>query len=407
MASLDKIIPLKNPVQEYAWGSKTALQSLLRDKSYAGKPVAEIWIGAHPIACSLVLEESQWIPLDKIINKKPEVVLGTSIARRFDGKLPFLFKIIAVESPLSVQVHPNLEQAKDGFSRENSQGISIDSPKRNFKDSNHKPELICPLTPFEALSGFRNATEVEALMDRLFTSPESEKIIKLKNLVLQRPVEDNFRKLFTMSRTDQVELVKAVMRAAEIHENENPAFSWLLKIGVDYPEDICVLAPIFLNYIKLDPGQAMYIESGEVHSYLQGEAVELMANSDNVVRGGLTKKHVNVEDFLGIVKFSSGPPLILNAEKKGVSEFLYPPLCDEFQLSVIRVQGELKYSGQRHRGVEIVVCMEGEARLKDLENECLNLGKGDSVIIPAAVKGYTIAGNSIVYKASVPNKKSY
>jgi mannose-6-phosphate isomerase len=225
--------------------------------------------------------------------------------------------------------------------------------------------------------------------------------------MIQGPVEDNFKKIFRMNRTDQLKLVEAAMRAAETHENENPAFSWLLKIGADYPEDVCVLAPIFLNFIRLNPGQSMYIKCGEVHSYLQGVAVELMSNSDNVVRGGLTKKHVDIEDFLGIATFSSGLPVILIAEKKGMGEFLYPPLCEEFQLSVITVQGGSKYTGQGNRSVEIIMCMEGEARIKDLESESLKLDKGDSVIIPAAVNGYTISGDSIVYKASVPHKKSY
>jgi mannose-6-phosphate isomerase len=400
---MNKICILKNPTQEYAWGSKTVIQALLGQAESKDKPIAELWMGDHPKAASNALIEGEWQSLDEVIKRSPESILGKDAAKRFSNRLPFLFKVLAVDSPLSIQVHPNLEQARAGFARENSLKIPLNAPNRNYKDENHKPEILCALTPFQGLKGFRKIEEILALMEKIASSSLSEELDRLKMEANTIGLKGFFTTLMRMDRPRQSLVVSEAVRLAEKLANEDQAFYWMVELNKAYPGDIGVFSPVILNLVQLEPGEAIYLPAGELHAYLCGVGVELMANSDNVLRGGLTSKHIDVIELLKIVNFKTGPVKIIKPEKHGMIERTYPTPAEEFLLSKLSVDEGGVFASPQDRSVEILICLKGKADVKDLGNsELLRLDKGKSIIVPAAVSQYQIEGNTTFYKASVP-----
>jgi mannose-6-phosphate isomerase len=398
-----KIRLLKNTVQNYAWGSATAIPELLGEKNPSGKPLAELWLGAHAKAPSFVNCDGQWLSLKELIEKNPREILGKGVAERFHNKLPYLFKVLAAEKPLSIQAHPSRGQAEEGFVRENQQGIGLDAPNRNYKDDNHKPECICALAPFWALYGFRNISETTALMARTCPLELADELDQLKKCPDSRGLKRFYTDLMTMDSQRKRRIVEEAVRNARQRSDEDPAFRWMIELSDEYPSDIGVLSPMLLNLVRLKPGQALFLPAGELHAYLKGVGIELMANSDNVLRGGLTPKHIDVPELLKALNFEPRPISILEAVEKNRNERIFAGAADEFVLSVISVSDGRSYHKADLRSVEILLCTEGAGYLQAYgSKETINVGKGDSVIIPAAVKSYEIAGNAILYKAAVP-----
>ncbi len=400
---MNKICILKNPIQEYKWGSKTAIQALLGQTEASGKPMAELWMGAHPKAASKVLIEGDWKSLDEVIGRNPKSILGRVVAERFCGRLPFLFKVLAVDSPLSIQVHPNLEQAQTGFVRENSLGILIHAPNRSFKDENHKPEILCAITPFQALKGFRKVEEIVALVEKIASSRLSEELKRLKMEANNIGLKHFFITLMRMDRLRQTLIVSEAVKLAEKWAKENRAFYWVVELNKTYPGEIGVLSPVILNLVQLEPEEAIYLPAGELHAYLRGVGIELMANSDNVLRGGLTSKHIDVLELIKIVNFKAGSIKIIKPKRHGVIERIYPTPAEEFLLSRLSVDKGRIFTSPRDRSVEILFCLKGKADVKESgSSEFLYLDKGKSIIVPSSVSRYQIEGNATFYKASVP-----
>ena len=394
---------LKNRVQHYAWGSYTAIQELLGKTRYEDKPMAELWLGAHPKAPSEVLIEGKWEPLNEVIERCPESILGKSAAGKFSNNLPFLFKVLAAARPLSIQVHPNLGQAKEGFNRENSLKIPMDAPNRNYRDNNHKPEIICALTPFMALKGFRRVQEILDLMDKLSPSGLADELSVLKRSPDSQGLRRFFTSLMTMRPEKQKGVVTETVNLAKKRSSEDRAFYWMIEFDRVYPGDIGVLSPLYLNLIELAPREALYLPAGELHAYLEGIGIELMANSDNVLRGGLTPKHVDVPQLLDIVNFEMEDVKKIKPVKEGSCERIYPSPAEEFSLSVISVCQGKSFISAKDRNAEIMICTEGRGTIKDLSiGDHLPLIKGESVIVSAAVDQYRINGEGVFYKASVP-----
>ncbi|MCU0597528.1 MAG: mannose-6-phosphate isomerase, class I [Desulfobacterota bacterium] len=288
---MNRIALLRNPVQHYAWGSKTFIPELLGEAAPSAGPVAEVWMGAHPKGVSQVLWDGAWISLADLIQRDPENILGKKAARRFSNRLPFLFKILSAAIPLSIQAHPDRAQARQGFARENRLRIPPDDPARNYRDDNHKPEILCALTSFDGLKGFRKAEDILALFERVHV-PALEKPLAR----LQSPSQDVagfFSAFLALTAENRKSAISELMTHARSRDSSDPAFSWVLRLHQHFPDDIGVFAPLLLNLIHLEPGEAIYVGSGELHSYLQGAGVELMANSDNVIRAGLTPKHAD------------------------------------------------------------------------------------------------------------------
>ncbi len=401
---LDTISLLRNPIQHYVWGSKTAIPKLLNIPNPERNPMAELWMGAHPKAPSQVCVDGRWVSLIEAIASSPESVLGSEVARRFDSQLPFLFKILAAAEPLSIQVHPNKQQAIEGFARENELGISLDAPHRNYRDENHKPELLCALTPFEALKGFRPVGEALALMETIAVPELSPLVDGLRNHPDMDGLKRFFRILMKMGKSEQARMVSRVVERAKEKARERRELYWVMELGKKYPGDVGVLSPLFLNLIYLEPGQAMFLPAGELHAYLGGTGLEIMANSDNVLRGGLTAKHVDVDELLKIVRFEPGRPEILHAQMVSEVEKVYRSPAEEFELSYIFLEEEKTYYSAKEQRIEILLCLEDEVRITRLQpqEETLQLEKGDSVIVPACAHPYHIKGKGIIYKATVP-----
>jgi mannose-6-phosphate isomerase len=289
------VFALDGVARHYAWGSRTAIHRLLGVPD-DGKPIAELWFGAHPDDPSPVPGRNT--TLDALIEADPDSLLGPAVVDRFGPRLPYLLKVLAAEKALSIQVHPTLDQAQQGFAREEAAGIARDAPNRNYRDPNHKPELLCALTPFDALCGFRPVEATLALLDDVDV-PELGFVAQL----LRGP--DPLRQAFTtlLTHPDPAPLVEALARRAA-DATDGPLYAVRLA-GEDFPGDRGVLLSLLLNYVRLEPGEAIYLGAGNVHAYLRGTGVEIMANSDNVLRCGLTPKHVDVSELLKITEFAA------------------------------------------------------------------------------------------------------
>jgi mannose-6-phosphate isomerase len=400
---MDRILELKNTIQAYAWGSKTAIPQLLGVENPSQQPQAELWMGAHPKAPSLVRIDKQWLPLNRVIDEHPDDILGPAIHQKFGAQLPFLFKVLAAAEPLSLQAHPSLVQARQGYRRENAAGIPLDAPDRNYKDQNHKPECICALTPFWALKGFRSKTEILDLARDLGASGFVQLLDPLTKKTDAEGLKDLFRNLMSIPQKVKQQMTREALQKARPLAGENPVFEWMRILGQAYPGDVGIFSPILLNLICLQPGQAMFLPSGELHAYLEGVGMELMANSDNVLRGGLTPKHVDVAELLDLLSFDPAAVELLAPREVRSLEHLYPTAAEEFVLSVISLQTGLPYRSPARRSVEIVICIEGRAVVVDEKRQNrLWLEKGMSLLIPAAVSQYRIEGAAVVYKAAVP-----
>jgi mannose-6-phosphate isomerase len=400
---MQKIGLLKNTIQEYAWGSRTAIPELLGQSVPADKPQAELWMGAHPKAPSRVLSDGLWRSLPEVIQENPEETLGQKVAARFSNKLPFLFKVLAAAKPLSIQAHPNKEQAEQGFARENELGISLNASHRNYRDDNHKPEIICALTPFWALNGFRRIEETLSLLEEARITDLAEIVSFLRSHSNRDGLKKFFNYLMTMEAQKQRQIVEEAVAFAEGRAGEEPAWTWIAKLNEEYPGDIGVLSPLFLNLVRLEPQQAMYLPAGELHAYLEGVGIELMANSDNVLRGGLTPKHIDVQELLAVLNFTDGDLNILSPKNLASGEEIYSTEAEEFVLSVIRINKAASFNSPLDRSVEMMLCTEGKVNVTNLsDGEITLLTKGTSIIVPAAVEQYSIEGDGILYKATVP-----
>jgi mannose-6-phosphate isomerase len=398
---------LKNTVQEYAWGSRTAIAALMGLPSPADRPQAELWMGAHPKAPSHVGTENGWKSLAGLIHDHPIDILGRGAAEKFDGKLPYLFKVLAAAEPLSIQAHPGAVEAQAGYAREETRGIPFDAPDRNYKDPRHKPECLCALTSFWGLCGFRTVSETATLLHRLCPESLQESFRLLEKNTPANGIQAFFQSIMHMDSQKQAQIVHEAVKHARAVKHERPEYEWVVRLHHTYPSDIGVIFPAILNLVHLQPGQALFLEQGELHAYLSGVGMELMANSDNVLRGGLTSKHVDVAELMRILSFQEKRLDILLPQKREKHVGVYRTPAREFELSVITLDSGDTYAGQIDRSAEILLCTSGEHRIAETDSmNPLTLDKGASVLIPAAVPGYTIQGRGVIYRAAVPERSS-
>jgi mannose-6-phosphate isomerase len=371
---------LECTVMPYAWGSKTAIASLT-GRPPSERPEAEMWMGAHPIAPSLVERNGVRAALDAIIAANPEREIGAAALSAFGPRLPFLLKVLAAAEPLSLQAHPTLERARRGFDDEEARGIPKGAPHRNYKDPYHKPELLCALGPFVALSGFRSAGEIGAILDA-FDASELD--------VRTRGVATAFRAL--MRSPDRERLVAKVCKAAAAPGPFAEERALTLRLARLYPGDVGIVSALFLKLVRLARGEALYLGAGNLHAYVEGTGVEIMASSDNVLRGGLTPKHVDVEELLAVLDFDAPETRVLVPHPIGDGEFVYNTPACEFRLSRIDVHGKLP---RNTGGPEILLVAEGTMRANDV-----SLTQGRSAFVPAATGSYTLEGEATVFRAT-------
>ena len=376
---------LHGVVQPYAWGSVDALPRIMGTHP-TGEPQAELWLGAHPRGLSLLRREGTNRPLNEVIAADTEAELGEETARRFGNELPFLLKILAIDKPLSLQTHPNRHQAEEGFAAENEWGIPIDAYNRLYRDRNHKPELICALEPFTALCGFRSSHSTVALI-------ESLEIPGLGPFVELLSADETDRALRWL--LEQPPEAGAVLARQVAHACTRPGpfaqeRQWAVRIGEHHPGDIGVAIALMLNLVRLEPGQSLYLGAGNLHVYLHGVAVEIMANSDNVLRGGLTPKHVDIPALLDVVDYR--PLEVPITTPDGPLFDFFPPVPD-FRLTRMEVDGK---AGCRGLGPEIVLCASGRVSVAGHD-----IGSGGAVWIPAGTGDYEVAGTGLVFRAQV------
>ncbi|WP_068278826.1 mannose-6-phosphate isomerase, class I [Aldersonia kunmingensis] len=364
---------LHGALRSYAWGSRTALAELCGRPSPSAHPEAELWFGAHPADPAWIEGAEGKISLLDLITDDPDGQLGARVAPRFGKRLPFLFKLLAAEEPLSLQAHPSAAQARDGFERENRARVPLDSHVRNYKDESAKPELVVALGPFEALAGFRDPHETVALMRAI----DARSLDTYVHLLDGQPDASGLRALFTTWITlpppalaillDDV--LDGCVRYLSGSAGDSVRFAREVRTALElagaYPNDAGVLASLLLNRISLQPGESIHLDAGNLHAYLHGMAVEVMANSDNVLRGGLTPKHVDVPELLRVLDFEPTPMTVCRstptADGRGGR---FVANVDEFALTWRECVADESVPIAADGGPGIVVCTSGTVELQ-------------------------------------------
>ncbi|MFI6963646.1 mannose-6-phosphate isomerase, class I [Streptomyces sp. NPDC050255] len=388
---------LSNTVRPYAWGSTTLIPTLL-GVAPTGEPQAEMWMGAHPGAPSRITRTGSAPSvtaeqaLTDVIAADPAGELGQPAVDKFGPRLPFLLKLLAAGAPLSLQVHPDLAQAQQGYADEERRAVPIDAPHRTYKDANHKPELICALTPFDGLCGFRRPVEAAEAMEGLGV----DSLKPYADLLRAHPEEAALREVLTAILTaDPVQMAETVAATAAAAERIGGAYAPYARIAHHFPGDAGVIAAMLLNHVQLQPGEALYLGAGVPHAYLEGLGVEIMANSDNVLRCGLTPKHIDVPELLRIVRFEATEPGILRPEASPSGEELYETPVDEFRLSRFDLSPGAAPVDLTAATPQILLCTAGAPKAGEL-----GLGPGESVFVPAGEKA-EVSGTGTVFRATV------
>lgn len=392
---------LEPPIRKYDWGSHEFLARIRGAAFPTVDPEAELWIGAHDADPALVPNEG---PLNQLIAADPDRFLGSLAKKKFGPHLPFLLKVLAIAKPLSLQVHPTLGQARAGFIEENDEGIAISSRDRTFVDDNHKPELVLAVSDFDALMGFREVQEIisfvkllincgavrlsNRVLDPLQSSPDGAGLSAVLKSLLGQPDDSDF----------VAETVQAASQIALSGGEFATSADWFVKIAGFYPAHPDVIATLLLKLVHLTPGEAMYIAAGQVHCYLGGLVIEIMSSSDNVVRGGLTSKQVDVPAFLGMIDWTPGVIARLAGTVNGEVTTWTPPI-DDFILTRI----SLGAASQDDQSVEVTAPMVlfaiSQEAIVSRGVEELKLKQGESMFI-APGSPISMSGNATLWGGS-------
>lgn len=386
---------LNNIIQDYAWGSKTALNTLFDIQNPQNKPQAELWMGAHANGCSKIEVNGEIQLLSDFINQNKDDILGQSTNQAF-GELPYLFKVLCAENALSVQVHPSKIQAETGFEKEEKANIPLTASHRNYKDPNHKPELVFALTEYTAMNGFRHFAEIIAYFDALNIEQLNVLIADLKATQNEANLARFFGSLLAITGTDKNTCLDGLLTYASMHQGQ---FIWdiILTLAEQYPGDIGLFSPLILNTIVLQPGEAMFLDACTPHAYIKGTGLEIMANSDNVLRAGLTPKHMDISELIACTRCQ---PLdhhnILLAPEISDNALHYPIPVEDFKFSV--------YQGVENQNIdissaEIIFAIDADVTLTHQSGESIQIKKGESVFIPAYSKAYEINSQGKIARA--------
>lgn len=390
-------------VRDYLWGSRTAIPELA-GWPVTGQPVAEAWFGAHSTGSSELAGPDTLAPgspgpdapapdspaartLRDLVAADPVAALGTDVVTRFGAELPFLLKLIAPEQPLSLQVHPSQQQAALGWVREERAGVPLEAPRRTYKDPNHKPEMVYALTEFEALSGFRTARRALEILRGLDTPLIRKTVDRLHHGSSAQGMRAAFDYVLLGARDRDADVPLVVEQIAErLAAGTSPSDhtdSAVLRIAEHFPGDRGILAALLLNPVTLQPGEALFVPAGAVHAYLSGLGVEVMAASDNVVRAGMTHKHVDARALVDVVDVQPGPPIRIGPESLGTGVRVFYAPVEDFELAVIEARSTPVAVGGS--GPRIVLGIEGHTRLVATSGsspvEEIPLGPGTGVFL--------------------------
>lgn len=405
MKKENKVFKLQGKVQHYAWGGASYLPQLLHLANPDNKPFAEYWMGAHDNGSAELLEEGgPAIPLNEYIRKHPETSLGTYTAGRF-GRLPYLLKILDVKDMLSIQVHPTKRNAELEFAAENKKGVALNAPDRNYKDDNHKPELMLALSEFFLLHGFKPE---EDLLGILHSVPE---LAFLAPVFERQGYQELYRKVMEMPQAEVNRILQPLLdrilplyKEGELSKQEE--HFWAARAAVTYDEpgkiDRGIFSIYFFNLLNLHPGEAIFQDAGLPHAYLEGQNVEIMANSDNVLRGGLTPKHVDVPELLKHVRFEATHPRIIMEDYGPGRIAVYHTPAPDFELSKLSLlQGESLTI--RAHSVEVFIVLQGRIGVIELEGTPFGRKPGEAFVAFHQAKFELKAQeDAVVYRAAVP-----
>jgi mannose-6-phosphate isomerase len=404
---------LRPVVRPYAWGSVDAIAELTGRPVPAPGPEAELWMGAHPGAPSGVDRDGvdaggRRTTLDEVIAADPDAELGPGCVARFGPRLPFLLKVLSAARALSIQVHPSRAQAQAGFLAENERGLAPDDPARNYHDDWPKPELLYALTPFEVLAGLRSPADASQFLRALGVAPLAPLATQLEAATSPQVLADALATILSWPSPDRLALVGDVVAAcARLAAGGGPysaAAAAAVRIAADHPGDLGVLASLLLRHAVLEPGQAVFLAAGGLHAYLNGTGIELLANSDNVVRAGLTGKHLDVPELLALLDPAVEVPILTpRALADGIACFDTP--APEFRLYLVDVVGNtVTLPGE---GPRILLCTEGSAVLRSESGQQAEIGRGGSCFVSAADGTVTCTGQAHLFLAAVgPNPQT-
>lgn len=395
---MNSIFKITGKVQHYAWGGFEFIPNLLHQSNTEKKPYAEYWLGAHPSAPSVISTNKNLLQL---IDENKEEILGIKVAEEFN-ELPFLLKILDVKDMLSIQVHPSKLEAAKGFEAEELAGIAINAAHRNYKDKNHKPEVMIALSDFYLLHGFKAYEAIEKML---------ENILELKillRLFRKEGLKNLYQFIMEMPQV-QMDTILSPLVKKEIHNYKQNLLTpknagwWVAKLyennDVLNNLDRGILSIYLFNIVELKKGEAIFQGAGVPHAYLQGQNVELMANSDNVLRGGLTPKHIDVPELMKHTLFEPIIPQPIKFIQRGY-EKNYPCPVKDFGISVIELQAGETY-GTITNSLEILLVIEGAFLIKQQSDMIVKTGEAIAIV---AHTNYTITatGKCLVYKAFVP-----
>jgi mannose-6-phosphate isomerase len=388
---------LQGAIQRYDWGTIDAIPELLGRPS-DGRPFAEYWLGAHTSAPA----ELDGQRLDDYLHQQPETI-GAASRARFGDQLPYLVKVLSARHALSLQAHPSREQAEEGFAREEAAGVAPDAPERTYRDSWPKPEILIALDEFHTLSGFRDPRHTDALFTGLGVAEQLASVIgPLTERRGAAALAEVFLDVLSLDG-ERAQLSELVCAAAMQHKDDPGEIGDFARTVIEldevFPSDPGILAALLLNRVVLQPGEAVFVRAGQMHAHLRGTGVEIMANSDNVIRGGLTAKHVDVEELLKVVEFEAEIPQITAPVRVDGGLEHYPTGCDEFD--VWRISGGSDTDLPGAGSARVLLVVDGTVTLKSGDG-ALTLGRGESAFLSAdEVVSYHGGGTSFLTASGV------
>ncbi|MFY0652424.1 MAG: mannose-6-phosphate isomerase, class I [Cyclobacteriaceae bacterium] len=400
---MPKVFRLKGTIQNYAWGGKDFIADLIGVEK-SSKPVAEYWLGAHANSPSVVSTSEGEITLDKYLDQDLTGRLGENVRKAF-GRLPFLFKVLDVKDMLSIQVHPTKKQAEIGYEKDNAAGVQLNASNRNFKDDNHKPEIMVALSEFWLLHGF---LPEEKLHQTLNNVPEFNHLIPTFDSAgykgLYQQVMEQSQEQCNENLKPLIERILPKYENGEL-DKSSPDFWAARAVKLDSTNqdlDKGIYSIYFFNIVKANQGEAVFQDAGLPHAYLEGQNIELMANSDNVLRGGLTPKHVDIQELMAHVKFEETIPNIIKGDlSDDTLERTFPSPVKDFELSKVEVTSKAIYE-RKCETVEIILLFDGETTVSENGNQ-IALKQGE-VVLATYGADYKISSESgaVLFKASVP-----
>jgi mannose-6-phosphate isomerase len=396
---------LKGSVQHYSWGGTSFLPHLLSIENPNHTPFAEYWLGVHSSGPASIEVNQQAVLLSDIIASNPEQALSAPVFEHFGG-LPYLFKVLDVKEMLSIQVHPTKEYAKVAFEKEEAAGIALTSPNRNYKDQNHKPEIMLAMSEFWLLHGFKSEAKI------LETLENTAEFQVLAPLFKAEGLKGLYQFLMEMEQAQVDSLLNQVVKRAIRNKKDGKVDRsapewWVAKLYENgaglTPVDRGVFSIYLFNIVCVKPGQGIFQDAGVPHAYLEGQNVELMANSDNVLRGGLTPKHIDVAELIKNIKFEYIEPMIIEGTKPCMGESVYPAPTTDFGIATITLDGSFAYSHQA-QSIDMFLVVEGGC----VVNNQMSIKSGEAfAVFPGTSIELNSSGKTLIYRAFVPSVAAY